>query len=228
MYLFIKRKEGDRERFVPDSFMKVISFPISSILFFFHALILMKFVTVAAIASLFVHQVLAKPAEGCLQTHIITTNDTCVSVAAQYKISEADFYAMNPGLHHSVQHNCDNLDTGKPFCVCLTAPCAVAADVVSNNVTTPTNSSTAASASIAVSGASTSLPSASAASSSVVSSILSSSASASVSSTSISNAPSLSASPASASKTPSSAVSLTSSSALVAAGIACIAVSAFI
>ncbi|CEG65993.1 hypothetical protein RMATCC62417_02654 [Rhizopus microsporus] len=192
----------------------------------------MKFVTVAAIASLLVHQILAKPAEGCLQTHIITANDTCVSVAAQYKISEADFYAMNPGLHHSVQHNCDNLDTGKPFCVCLTAPCAVAADVVSNNVTAPTNSSTAASASIAVSGASTSLPSASAASSSAVSSILSSGVSASASSASISSAPSSSvsssASPAPASKAPSSAVSLTSSSALVAAGIACIAISAFI
>ncbi|RCI07156.1 hypothetical protein CU098_013577 [Rhizopus stolonifer] len=83
----------------------------------------MKFTAVASIALLSLNQVLAKPAEGCLQNYTITATDSCVSVAAAFELTEAEFYAMNPGLHHSIQHDCDNLDTGKPFCVCMQEPC---------------------------------------------------------------------------------------------------------
>ncbi|CEP18532.1 hypothetical protein [Parasitella parasitica] len=84
----------------------------------------MKFLAVSSIALLFIGQAVAKPAEGCLKNYTITAVDTCVSVAARFQITEADFYKMNPGLHHSEKHDCDNLDTDKPFCVCMQEPCS--------------------------------------------------------------------------------------------------------
>ncbi|CAO3608859.1 unnamed protein product [Mucor hiemalis] len=105
--------------------------------FFIHFLLTilfnMKFIAVSSIAALLVvQQVAAYPfIEGCLQNHTVTAVDGCTSIAAQYKITEAEFYAMNPGLHHSAQHDCDNLDSGKNYCVCLKAPCPVANAAVS-------------------------------------------------------------------------------------------------
>ncbi|CAO3626706.1 unnamed protein product [Mucor fragilis] len=103
----------------------------------------MKLIAVSSIALLFVGQAFAKPAEGCLQNYTITAVDSCVSVAAQFQITEAEFYAMNPGLHHSATHDCDNLDTGKPFCVCMTEPCSGGVAVAGNSTTNATLPSTA-------------------------------------------------------------------------------------
>ncbi|GAA5806204.1 hypothetical protein HPULCUR_011735 [Helicostylum pulchrum] len=85
----------------------------------------MKLIFFSAITLFLTQQVIARPAEGCLQTYTITDTDSCFSVAEMFKITEPEFYAMNPGLHHSVQHDCDNLDTGRPFCVCMKSPCAL-------------------------------------------------------------------------------------------------------
>ncbi|GAA5808861.1 hypothetical protein MFLAVUS_002260 [Mucor flavus] len=84
----------------------------------------MKLIFISAITLFLTQQVIARPAEGCLQNYTITDVDSCFSVAEMFKITEPEFYAMNPGLHHSVQHDCDNLDTGRPFCVCMKSPCA--------------------------------------------------------------------------------------------------------
>ncbi|KAG2232560.1 hypothetical protein INT48_000940 [Thamnidium elegans] len=84
----------------------------------------MKLIFISAIALFLTQQVIARPAEGCLQNYTITDVDSCFSVAEMFKITEPEFYAMNPGLHHSAQHDCDNLDTGRPFCVCMKSPCA--------------------------------------------------------------------------------------------------------
>ncbi|KAG1048012.1 hypothetical protein G6F43_009569 [Rhizopus delemar] len=83
----------------------------------------MKLITLAVFSYSLINQVFGKPAEGCLQTHTIVPADSCVSVAFQYNLTDAEFFAMNPGLHHSIKHDCDNLDTGKPYCVCMTEPC---------------------------------------------------------------------------------------------------------
>ncbi|RCH80018.1 hypothetical protein CU098_008421, partial [Rhizopus stolonifer] len=64
----------------------------------------MKFVTVTVLFSVLICEVFARPAEGCIQTHTIVANDSCVSVAAQFQITEMQFYAMNPGLHHNPRH----------------------------------------------------------------------------------------------------------------------------
>ncbi|KAF7727079.1 hypothetical protein EC973_008042 [Apophysomyces ossiformis] len=82
--------------------------------------------TFSAIAFL-ASQVVARPAEGCLQTHIIVEGDSCSSVADQFKLTLDQFYGMNPGLHHAGDHICDNLDNGKPYCVCMKKPCVAEA-----------------------------------------------------------------------------------------------------
>ncbi|KAG1109846.1 hypothetical protein G6F42_015521 [Rhizopus arrhizus] len=93
----------------------------------------MKFIAVSSIALLFIGQAFAKPAEGCLKNYTITAVDSCVSVAAQFQITEAEFYAMD----------CDNLDTGKPFCVCMKEPCSGGVAVAGNSTTNATLPSTA-------------------------------------------------------------------------------------
>lgn len=50
-------------------------------------------------------------------SHLVTDADSCSSVAKKFGISESQFYALNPGLHHAGEHLCDNLDTGKQYCV---------------------------------------------------------------------------------------------------------------
>ncbi|KAK4516011.1 GTPase required for pre-60S ribosomal subunit nuclear export and maturation [Mucor velutinosus] len=119
----------------------------------------MKFIAVSSIALLFIGQAFAKPAEGCLKNYTITAVDSCVSVAAQFQITEAEFYAMNPGLHHSAAHDCDNLDTGKPFCVCMKEPCSGGVAVAGNSTSNATLPSTAlVSATASASGSASASP----------------------------------------------------------------------
>lgn len=54
----------------------------------------MKFITVCSLALVFLNQVFAKPADGCLQVYTVTDNDDCYSVAQRFQLSEKDFYAM--------------------------------------------------------------------------------------------------------------------------------------
>jgi hypothetical protein len=81
----------------------------------------MKFIAAASALALLMAQVNAKPAEGCLLNHtsklfyfwgamfrslisfffffskihhLVTATDSCTSVAAQFQITEADFYTM--------------------------------------------------------------------------------------------------------------------------------------
>ncbi|KAH8551680.1 hypothetical protein BGW37DRAFT_556930 [Umbelopsis sp. PMI_123] len=78
----------------------------------------MKFLALAAVVAVFgAVNVQAAPVVGCRQTHTVTNTDTCSSIAQKYHISTATFYALNPGLHHAGAHICDNLDTGKKYCV---------------------------------------------------------------------------------------------------------------
>ncbi|GAN02309.1 hypothetical protein MAM1_0020d01752 [Mucor ambiguus] len=150
----------------------------------------MKFIAVSSIALLFIGQAFAKPAEGCLKNYTITAVDSCVSVAAQFQITEAEFYAMNPGLHHSVTHDCDNLDTGKPFCVCMKEPCSGGVAVAGNSTTNATLPSTALVSATAVASASASASAISLSASATPSLIHNNTSSASSGSSSSSAAPS--------------------------------------
>ncbi|KAI8992371.1 hypothetical protein BDB01DRAFT_832684 [Pilobolus umbonatus] len=119
----------------------------------------MKYIILTLI-NFFVSQIIAKPAPGCLSNYTVVDTDSCVSVAARFKLTEPQFYAMNPGLHHSVQHDCDNLDTGKPYCVCMTLPCAEDNNTPAGTPSSPTPSdsstSSAASPEISMTSSSTS------------------------------------------------------------------------
>ncbi|KAI8391394.1 uncharacterized protein BYT42DRAFT_556720 [Radiomyces spectabilis] len=104
----------------------------------------MKIAVLSAL-SVLILQVAAKPAPGCLQNYTVTANDSCDSVAAQFKLPIDDFYKMNPGLHHAGNHICDNLDDGKPYCVCMEKPCVSLEEANANKPPAPaTNGSTSA------------------------------------------------------------------------------------
>ena len=45
---------------------------------------------------------------------VVSSSDSCVSVAKKYGISLNEFYNMNPKVHRG---SCDNLDDGKSYCV---------------------------------------------------------------------------------------------------------------
>ncbi|GAB5590080.1 hypothetical protein Unana1_04980 [Umbelopsis nana] len=79
----------------------------------------MKFLALAAAVAVFgtLNVQAAHPVAGCRQFYTITAADSCTSVAKKFHISEATLYALNPGLHHAGTHLCDNLDTGKKYCV---------------------------------------------------------------------------------------------------------------
>jgi LysM repeat protein len=44
---------------------------------------------------------------------LVTNSDNCVKLAKKYGLSLSAFYKLNPSVHSS----CDNLDTGKNYCV---------------------------------------------------------------------------------------------------------------
>lgn len=50
---------------------------------------------------------------GCSKTHKATNSDTCAKLSKSNGISLSDFYKLNPQVHK----NCDNLNTGKTYCV---------------------------------------------------------------------------------------------------------------
>ncbi|KAI8077974.1 uncharacterized protein B0P05DRAFT_637842 [Gilbertella persicaria] len=50
---------------------------------------------------------------GCAKTHKATDSDTCANLAKSNGISLSQFYKLNPQVHKS----CDNLNTGKTYCV---------------------------------------------------------------------------------------------------------------
>ncbi|KAI8643089.1 hypothetical protein BD408DRAFT_442968 [Parasitella parasitica] len=52
-------------------------------------------------------------ASGCSKTHKVTDSDTCAKLAKANGISLSTFYKLNSQVHS----NCDNLDTGKSYCV---------------------------------------------------------------------------------------------------------------
>ncbi|SAL95046.1 hypothetical protein [Absidia glauca] len=41
----------------------------------------------------------------------------CTSFSKKHGIAESNLYKWNKGLHHAGDHLCDNLDTGKAYCV---------------------------------------------------------------------------------------------------------------
>lgn len=50
---------------------------------------------------------------GCSKTHKATSSDTCAKLSKSNGISLSTFYKLNPQVHS----NCDNLNTGKTYCV---------------------------------------------------------------------------------------------------------------
>ncbi|KAI8579369.1 hypothetical protein K450DRAFT_242924 [Umbelopsis ramanniana AG] len=84
----------------------------------------MKFAALVTVTALAAVVTASGPAAGCLQTYTIKDGDGCEGIAASFSLTPDAFYTMNPGLHHAGDHLCDNLDTGKPYCVCMTKPCA--------------------------------------------------------------------------------------------------------
>ncbi|CAO3613479.1 unnamed protein product [Cunninghamella echinulata] len=96
----------------------------------------MKFSLVSTVAIvLAARQAFAGPIEGCLQTHTVVAGDSCDGIAATFKLTPDQFYAMNPKLHHLGDHICDNLDDGKPYCVCTKKPCVAEPSAPSGNTT---------------------------------------------------------------------------------------------
>ncbi|KAL0077175.1 carbohydrate-binding module family 50 protein [Phycomyces blakesleeanus] len=55
----------------------------------------------------------------CKKYHVVKSTDSCYSVAKVNNISLNKFYSLNLGLHHLGDHICDNLDTGKAYCVAV-------------------------------------------------------------------------------------------------------------
>ncbi|ORY95307.1 hypothetical protein BCR43DRAFT_525052 [Syncephalastrum racemosum] len=53
----------------------------------------------------------------CKYVHLVSDGDGCDTVAKNAGIPESQLYSLNPGLHHAGDHMCDNLDTGKAYCV---------------------------------------------------------------------------------------------------------------
>ncbi|KAG0169223.1 hypothetical protein DFQ28_003755 [Apophysomyces sp. BC1034] len=54
----------------------------------------------------------------CKKFYTITTEDNgCADVAQKNGIDVEQLYSWNKGLHHKGEHICDNLDTGKAYCV---------------------------------------------------------------------------------------------------------------
>ncbi|CAM0141536.1 hypothetical protein VKS41_003748 [Umbelopsis sp. WA50703] len=53
----------------------------------------------------------------CKEYHLVTPQDGCESLISNYHITSAEFFKWNPEVHHSADHDCDNLDTGKRYCV---------------------------------------------------------------------------------------------------------------
>ncbi|CAO3599871.1 unnamed protein product [Absidia cylindrospora] len=109
----------------------------------------MKFTFVSAAAVVFAaQQVIASgPVAGCLQTHTVVAGESCDGIAATFKITSDQFYAMNPGLHHAGDHLCDNLDDGKKYCVCVKKPCTAEPPAAGGNSTASAGGNSTASAS---------------------------------------------------------------------------------
>ncbi|CAO3659393.1 unnamed protein product [Umbelopsis ramanniana] len=119
----------------------------------------MKFAAAVAVTAFAAVVAASGPAAGCLQTYTIKDGDGCEGIAASFSLTPDAFYAMNPGLHHAGDHLCDNLDTGKPYCVCMSKPCAqekavAAPSSVVASVATAALSTAKAAASSATKGAS--------------------------------------------------------------------------
>ncbi|CAM0139471.1 hypothetical protein VKS41_004718 [Umbelopsis sp. WA50703] len=120
----------------------------------------MKLLSFIAISSFAATAFANGPAPGCLQTYTIKDGDGCEGIAASFSLTPDEFYNMNPGLHHAGDHLCDNLDTGKPYCVCMKKPCAQQKDstsaspAVSGAATSSKAAASAASGSIKTAGTS--------------------------------------------------------------------------
>ncbi|ORZ07814.1 hypothetical protein BCR42DRAFT_442405 [Absidia repens] len=48
---------------------------------------------------------------------VLPSDADCTSFSKKHGIKESDLYKWNKGLHHAGDHLCDNLDTGKAYCV---------------------------------------------------------------------------------------------------------------
>ncbi|KAI8342266.1 hypothetical protein BC941DRAFT_412299 [Chlamydoabsidia padenii] len=48
---------------------------------------------------------------------VLPSDADCTSFSKKHGIAESDLYKWNKGLHHAGDHLCDNLDTGKAYCV---------------------------------------------------------------------------------------------------------------
>ncbi|KAI9011872.1 hypothetical protein CLU79DRAFT_839304 [Phycomyces nitens] len=55
----------------------------------------------------------------CKKYYTVLANDGCESVAKKNGITQAQLFKYNTGLHHVGEHLCDNLDTGRAYCVAV-------------------------------------------------------------------------------------------------------------
>ncbi|KAI9012534.1 hypothetical protein CLU79DRAFT_770333 [Phycomyces nitens] len=56
-------------------------------------------------------------APNCKKYYVVVDGDGCDTAAKKNGITEAQLYKWNTGLHHAGDHLCDNLDTGRAYCV---------------------------------------------------------------------------------------------------------------
>ncbi|KAI9011874.1 hypothetical protein CLU79DRAFT_722539 [Phycomyces nitens] len=55
----------------------------------------------------------------CKKYYVVQDQDSCDSVSKKNHISNQELYDYNTGLHRHGSHECDNLDTGKAYCVAI-------------------------------------------------------------------------------------------------------------
>jgi hypothetical protein len=48
---------------------------------------------------------------------VLPSDSDCTAFSKTHGIAESNLYKWNTGLHHAGDHLCDNLDTGKAYCV---------------------------------------------------------------------------------------------------------------
>ncbi|SAM07673.1 hypothetical protein [Absidia glauca] len=176
----------------------------------------MKFSLIpVAIATLAAQQVLASgPVAGCLQTHVVVAGDSCDGIAATFKITPDEFYAML----------CDNLDDGKKYCVCTKKPCVAEPAGAGNSTSASASGAASSAASSAAQSASSNVASAVSASASASSSSAPSSSSAASSSSSSSSNSSSAASASASGNKPNGATSSAPATALALSVVAIAAV----
>ncbi|KAI9261112.1 hypothetical protein BY458DRAFT_491543 [Sporodiniella umbellata] len=107
------------------------------------SLLHMKLIVAYLAYSLVILRTSAYLLEKCIQTYKVSANESCMSIISKFKLTDTQFYNMNPGLHHSARHPAEVKHFSSP---------------VSNSTSAPSSSSLLSQASAKVTSSSTVTP----------------------------------------------------------------------